>query len=73
MAVLPKPATEQFCDFVLASQWLKRLTPGRKTLIQDVRTAAINQTTVTDDDWSDFLLSTFDWYQTWLLNSDFKT
>lgn len=73
MAVLPKPSTEFFCDFVLSSQWLKRLTPSRKTLIQDVRTAAINQTTVTDTEWDNFLLSTFQWYQTWLLNLDFKT
>ena len=64
MPVTPLPATEQFCDFVLL-EITKKLTVGRKTLVQDVRTAAINQTSVTDQDWENFILSTYDYWTPW--------
>ena len=72
MAVTPKPATEQFCDFILL-EIVKRLTPAREQLVQDIRTAAINQTTVTDQDWNNFLLSSYDYYVPYQVNVDFRT
>jgi len=70
--MIPAPTTESFCDFLLGSVYI-RLTAPRKDLIQDIRTAAINQTVVTQNNWNNFLLSTKNFYQDWLLNEDFFT
>lgn len=72
MPVTPKPATEQFCDFILL-EIVKKLTTARKQLVQDVRTAAINQTTVTDQDWENFLLTSYQYYTPYQVQIDFKT
>lgn len=72
MPVTPKPATEFFCNFILL-QIVKRLTPARKQLVQDIRTAAINQTPVTDTTWNNFLLSSYDYYTPYQVNVDFRT
>jgi hypothetical protein len=70
--MIPAPATEGFCDFMLNSFYI-RLTPARKILVQDIRTAAINQTVVTQTDWYNFLLSSHNHYQDYLLNQAFFT
>lgn len=70
--MIPAPATEGFCDFLLDSVYI-RLTPARKILVTDIRTAAINQTVVTQNNWNNFLLSTHNFYQDFLLNEAFFT
>jgi hypothetical protein len=72
MAVLPLPITEKFCLFVETSSFI-RLTPARRILIVAVRISAVNQTTVTDNDWQNFILSTYEWYQAYLTDVAFRT
>ena len=69
--VTPTPACEQFCDFILLEIG-KRLTVGRKALVQDIKTAAHNATTVSDDDWNNFTLTAIDFYNPYLIYSSFK-
>jgi len=69
--VQPSAQCEFFCDFVLL-QINKRLTEARKTLVADIRQAAIDVTTVTDTDWNNFVLATEDYYNPWLIYSTFK-
>jgi len=70
--MIPAPTTATFCTFLLTSVYI-RLTPARKILVTDIRTAAINQTVVTQNNWNNFLLSTKNFYQDWLLNQEFFT
>jgi len=71
MAVYPNPTCETFCDFVLL-QIPKRLTEAREALVQDIRQASIDATSVTDLDWSNFVLATLDFYNPYLIFSTFK-
>jgi hypothetical protein len=70
--VQPNASCEFFCDFILL-QVTKRLTEARKTLVQDIRQASIDVTTVTDTDWNNFVLTAEDFYSPWLIYSSFKT
>jgi len=62
MAVSPNTTSYNFCTWVLANHWLGATNPQR-ALITIVQSAALAGTTVTDNQWNNFLRATGLWYQ----------
>ncbi len=71
MAVFPAIGTYAFCDYILNTAYVK-ITPPRKVVVQAVQVAAGAATSVSDNDWYNFLLSTNDFYLGWLEQSAFN-
>jgi len=71
MAVFPNASCLGFCDWMLNVSW-QTLTPSRLNLIQSIYTAALNGTSVSDQDYNNFIqVSSWrePYYLTWLSNS----
>lgn len=68
--IVPLPETADFCNFVLTTPFIK-LTPARKLVVTEIRDASLAKTSVTINQWNNFLLSTFSFYTTWQLNQEF--
>jgi len=71
MAVIPNAETELFCTFLQTAYFI-RITPAREIVIAEVKAASIAGTSVTDNVWNNFLLSSYQWYQAYLTDKEFN-
>ena len=70
--IQPNVACSAFCDFVLL-QIPKRLTEARKTLVLYVKNASDTITPITESEWNNFVLSTYDFWDSYNVYTNFKT